>query len=205
MIIQPFNVRSKSKLYSFVDRDALDSESEKARVNALHAAALAYVQTNALCENRGLADRGEIDNRVLAVFDPGQNLIGIWMLGCITYVSGPWEDLINWQVTNPGADVILDAVPMSGILGMTEDDESEFASDTAAKMVSTPNLGLMSGQGAPVGLRKLHYGLFKRQDDSVSKRAQGHHAKVKGNGKLNVTETPHPTIPGLTLVEVRAK
>jgi hypothetical protein len=204
MIIQEFNVRSKNVDYDFVDRDALDSEAEKRQVNAMHAAALAYVQTNALCENRGLADRGEIDNRVLAVYKDGA-IIGIWMLGCIEYVSGPWDNLTNWNVVNPGADAMLSAVPMSGIVGMDEDDEAEFAAMTARKLVQTPNVGLLSGQGTPVGFEKIHYGIFKEHDDPVSMRARAHHAKVKADPQLDVIETPHPTIPHLTLVEIRNK
>jgi hypothetical protein len=204
MIISPFTVRSKNKDYDFVDRDALDSEAHKLTVNAMHAAALNYVQDDALCGNRGLADRGEIDNRILAVFDDG-NLIGIWMLGCITYISGPWEDLVSWNVVNPGAPTVLDAVPMSGILGMSLDDEAEFASDTAEKMVSTPNLGMVTGQGTPLGIRKLHYGIFKDHDDPRSERAKSHHAKVQANDRLTVTETAHPTIPHMTLVEIEAR
>ena len=214
MIIQPFRVRSKNIWYDFVDRDALDSQADKDEVNKRHGAALNFVQTNALCNNRGLADRGEIDNRVLAVFDPDGVLIGIWMLGCITYVSGPWADLQAWEVTDPGADVILEAVPMSGLIGiddqglpfptMAEDDEADLAAETADILVSKPNLALLSGQGLAVGLDRLHYGLFQLHDDPISKRAQSHHAKVKAHPRLDVTETPHPTILNLTLVEIRA-
>ena len=204
MIIQPFNVRSKGKQYDFVDQAALDSQTDINRVSELHAAALNFVQDDALCGNRGLADRGEIDNRILAVFDNG-SLIGIWMLGCITYVSGPWENLQTWEETDPGADVILEAVPMSGVLMLDQDDEADFAAETADVLVSRPNLALMSGQGLAVGLRKLHYGIFKSHDDPRSERAKAHHNKVKAHPRLKVTEAPHPTIPFMTLVEIEAQ
>lgn len=204
MIIQPFTVRRQSRDFEFVDRDALDSEETKRQVNQFHAAALAFVQTDALCVNRGLADRGEIDNRVLAVFEDGA-LLGIWMLGCITYVSGPWADLASWEVIEPGADVVLEAVPMSGVMGLSDEDEAELAADTADILVSSPVLKLQSGQGLAVGMSKLHYGLFKEHGDPISVRAKNHHAKVKAHPRLEVTETPHPTIPLMTLVEIRAK
>ena len=140
----------------------------------------------------------------MAVLDGG-SLIGIWMLGCIEYISGPWSDVTNWDLVSPGEPAILSAVPMSGILGMSEDDEADFAAETAVKLVTTPNVSLASGQGTPVGFSHLHYGVFKEHDDPMSRRAQAHHAKVQGHRGLSVTEAAHPSIQNLTLVEIRKR
>jgi hypothetical protein len=212
VIIQPFDVRSKGKRFDFVDVDALDSEADIVEANRRHGAALAYVQTAALCENRGLTD-GDLRRKSMAVFDGGV-IVGIWLLGCIEYVSGPWADVVNWDLTNPGEDAILSAVPMSGMIRfdgngnpiptMLEDDEADLAAETALKLVTTPN-SLLSGQGTPVGFERLHYGVFKQHDDPISRRAQAHHNKARAHPQLDVTELPDPANPTLTLVTIRKR
>lgn len=203
MIIQAFTVRSRNKIYDIVDRDAIDSEAVKRQVNKMHAAALAYAQEGGKCKARGLPDRQGLDNWVLAVFD-GVELIGIFMLGSITYVSGPWENLQTWEVTEPGAYVHIEAVPMPGVLSMAQDIEEDFAADILDAVLSEP-LRMISGQGLSVNLDKLHYGILLDLDDTMSKRAQGQHAGMKAHPGLSVVETQHATIAGLTIVEIRAR
>lgn len=204
MIFLPFTVRSRNVSYSIVDRDVLDSEETKRQVNRVHAQALATAQEGAKCKSRGLPDRQELDNRVLGVFEDGE-LLGIFMLGSLSYISGPWDNLQAWNAVSPGADVILEAVPLPGVFKMAPDVEEDFAASIFDVVVSTPRLGLMSGQGVPVGFGKLHYGIYLDHTDAVSRRVQGQHSKVKLHPRLKVTETLHPTIVGLTIAEVRAR
>jgi hypothetical protein len=202
MIIQPFEVQSRGVRYTLIDRDLLDSDAQKFQVSRLHGSALSFVQSAALCSNRGLADRGEIDNRILAILNPAGDIIGIWMLGCIEYVSGPWANLQSWEVTNPGADVLLTAVPMSGALQLSSDLEADLAADVAETLVNQANRRLRTGQGETVSFQKLSYGIFLQHEDAVSQRAKAHHGKVKGKQGLTVVETPHPTILNLTIAEI---
>lgn len=203
MVIKPFSVTSLGKVYTYVDRDALDSEAIKSQVHAMHGAALDFVQTAGLCVNRGLPDRGAFDNIVFAVFD-ASDLVGIWMLGCLVYVSGPWEDSTGSKVIDPGADVSLEAVPMAGLLGMAADVEATLAADTAAVLVDSGKL-LTTVEGRKLGFRKLSYPVFKRHQDPISKRAQSHHAKVLVDARLTVTETPDTKDPQMTIAEITAK
>jgi len=201
MIIEPFTVNSGGTNYRLVDILAIDSEGRKRQAEQRIGASLAFTQQGARCESRGLLPRGPIDNMFFAVLI-GPQLVGCWMLGKLEYVSGPWDDDNNWQRINPSADIILRGVPMTGIIdGLTFVQEGLVGVEVAAKLLD-PNRTLVTAQGRTVGFDKLEYALFKASTDPIDTRAKAHNAQIKNDSRFTVTETPHPSISGLTLVEV---
>jgi hypothetical protein len=200
MIIQSFYIQSGGVTFAVTDRASLDSEEARRRVNQAHARALAYAQEGAKCKARGLPDRQEIDNWIWAIFR-GADFLGIFMLGSLTYVSGPWENLQTWSLTRPGTPAMFDAVPLPGVFGMTEDEEKAFTVEIFVEILRRPPR-LLSGELRSVGINKLHYGIFKDYSDPGSERVKGQHAAVMADPRLVVTEAAHPTIVGLTIAEV---
>ena len=201
MIIEPFTVVSRGKNYRFVQAAALDSDKVRRTVRQQQSAALDYTQAGALCRDRGLPDHRELQNFTFAVFESG--LKGVWMLGSIIYVSGPWTDLATWDVANQGATVVIQAVPMPGLLSLAIPVEADFAADSFAAFLTDPNL-LATVQGSSVAIDMLYYGIFLNRNNPVDNRVKAQHNAAKAHPALSVTETPHPTIQGMTLVEVRA-
>ena len=183
------------------DLRVLDSALHSARVSELQAEALGRVQTDALCTNRGLPDFGSINNFTLAIQN-GPQFEGIWMLGCVDYVSGPWNNTTEWLVTSPGAPVVLEGVPMTGLRpgGAPIAEEALLGAELAARFLN-PAGGLTTGQDKTVYFSRLHYGIFLAVAGPIADRAKLHHAAIVADPRINVATALHPTIAGLTLVE----
>jgi len=193
MIIQPFTVRDRGKQYRFVERSALDSELLKLHVTNLVVQNHAFAQFEAQCAQIGLAEIGPLPNMRFAVFE-GSDIVGIWGMGKIDYVSGPWADTVDWIVTNPGDPAILTARPMPGFLDMTPGDEISLSLGTAVSFLGR-GAPFQSMEGTPVEFKSLHYAVLPSHTDPISLRARGLHNAAKGDNRLTVTETVDPTNP----------
>lgn len=200
MILQPFTVISQGTQYRFVDREALDNEAEKLQVDEAITQNLAQAQFEAQCAQLGLAEFGPVPNMRFAVFDNGV-FAGVWMLGALGYVSGPWADTIDWVVDNPSAPALWTARPMPGFLGMQPLDEAKLALDSAVELLGR-DAPFRSMQGASVGFNSLHWAIFKAHTDAVSMRARGLHAAAQSDARLRVTETVDPADAHRTLAKL---
>lgn len=210
MIIQPFSVRSRNVDYRLKCLACYDTQAKQDKVNELHAKALDNTQAGARCENRGLTFRNDIDNFVMGI-EVNDIFIGIWMIGCVGYTSGPWADSTLSSEINPGADVVLSAVPYTGFDLDPEtatDEELEIEGDMGAEVAAEllhPSRRLRTGEGRVLGFDRLHYAYFPLHVDKVSQRTQKQHARANSHARLDVTETVNPNNAAMTLVELRWK
>lgn len=213
MILKPFTINSQGTQYRFVERRALDSEILKEQINELVAANHAFAQWEAQCGQLNLSEVGPIPNMRFAVFDNG-DLVGIWGLARLGYVSGPWADPESgdWVVTDPNAPAIWTARPMPGFrenvalgcTGLPPQVELQLSVDTA--------VGLL-GRGAPfrsmedtrVEFKSLYWAVLLAHTDPISVRARGLHGAAKADPRLQVTETVDPSNAQRTLAKLELR
>lgn len=203
MILKPFTVTSGGVEYRFVVRQALDSEAMKLEVDELVKDNHAFSQFEAMCQQLGLAERGPIPNMRFAVLEAG-SLVGIWGLANLGYISGPWDNTADWNVTDPGAPARWSARPMPGIRSLPPADELELAVDTAAALLD-PAAPFLSMEDTSVGFSELLWAVNKTGRDPVSLRARAMHAKAEGDARFDVTESQDPVNPVITLAKLKLR
>ena len=129
MILNPFSLRLGPRLFTFVDRMAIDSPIEHQAVQTLIAEALMVSQQDAMCAALGVTETEAIPNFGLGVYENGTR-VGIYLMAANRYISGPWEDVIDWvQTSNDPATIHGRHMPM--FLGLDADTEKELAAETA--------------------------------------------------------------------------
>ncbi len=200
MILQPFTVNSQGTQYRFVEQAALDNEAQKLLVDEAITDNLDAMQHEAQCAQIGLKEFGPVPNMRFAVFD-NSTFTGVWMLGALGYVSGPWADTVDWQVTDPNAPAIWTARPMPGFLGMQVLDELKLAVDTATKLLGR-GAPFRSVQGTNVEFKSLHWAIYKNHTDRRAVRANALHLAAQSDVRLRVTETADPDDAHRTLAKL---
>jgi len=199
MILKPFTVTSGGKTYTYVDRLAIDSEVLKRDISIAIEAAMDLTQFEAQCEQMGLNADGSIPSMRLGVFESGI-LVGVWLLGCIQYVSGPWVDTVDWVKTS-GDPAKFTSRFMPGFPALAPAVEDAIAADTAIHLLGT-GAPHRSYEDTNTGFDSLHYAIYKRRSDSISLRAiRLHNAGVAHPG-LKLTERTDPTDANRTLVKL---
>lgn len=197
MILKPLTVVSGGKRYTFVDRLAVDSETLKREILDITNTALDYAQFDATCEQLGLQEEGSIPSMKFGVFESGV-LVGIWMLGSIQYVSGPWVDTVDWIKTSSDPARFTARV-MPGFLTLAPAVEDAVATASAVCLLG---LGAphRSHEDTPMGFDSLHWAIFKERTDPISVRALRLHNAAVAHAGLTVTEEIDPAAPDCTLV-----
>ncbi len=199
MILKPFSVENAGKTYTFVDRLAIDSEPVKQQVTDITATVLDYSQFEATCEQLGQNAEGSIPSMKLGVFESG-SLVGIWMLGCIQYVSGPWVDTIDWVKTSEDP-ALFTARVMPGFIGLGGRVEDAI-SITAAAYLLGRNAPHRTTEDLALGFDSLHWAIFKDLTDPISVRALRQHNAAAADPRLVVTEEIDRTAADRTLVKL---
>jgi hypothetical protein len=197
MILRPFTVRNGGVDYRFVQRQALDSEVTKLQVDDLVRDNHGFSQFEAMCAQIGLAEGGSIPHLRFGVF-VGSELVGIWGLAKLTYISGPWDNTSDWNVTSPGAVSKWTCRPMPGLRDLG-DLEFDVAVDVAVAFLTGP---FTSMEGTAVELTELHWAVLKTGTDPISVRARALHVAAQDDRRLRVTETPDPRDSRRTLARV---
>lgn len=200
MILKPFIVTSDAVDYDFVMRESIDSEAVKLQVNDLVADNHAYVQWEAMCQQLGLAESGAISNMRFGVFDAG-DLVGIWGLAKLEYVSGPWDNTTDWNVVDEGADALWTARPMPGIQSIGDSAEIDLAIETAVSLLAG-GAPFRSQEDIRVGFTELHWAVLKSHTDDISERAKALHQAAIDDVRLTVTEIEDPEEPLRTLAKL---
>lgn len=196
MILKPFTVASGGKRYTFIDRLAVDSELFKRQILDTTAVALDFVQFEATCERLGLQAEGSIPSMKFGVFESG-NLIGVWMMGSIQYVFGPWTDTVDWKKTNSDPAIFRARVMPSFALDPA--DENALAVALLAYLLSTLH---RSYEDTAVGFASLHYAINKTLTDPASRRAIRLHNAAVAEAALSLTQVIDPAAADRTLVTV---
>lgn len=198
MIIQPFQVHSGTKNYDFIDRQAIDSDSERKIVQQFILMQLALMQDDAKCAALKIPEVTEFENLGFGVYD-GATLIGVFLIAALAYQSGPWADLIDWQVTNPNDPAKFFARPMPGFLSLPEPAALDLSVDAAHHFLFHR---LTSVNGHGVEFHKFSWAIFKQRTDPNSVAAKKIHDKAKNDNRFSMTEAPDPNDAALTRVDI---
>jgi hypothetical protein len=200
MIIKPFTVDSGGTTYRFVERRGLDPELLKTSITDMIKQNHDFSQFEAMCAQLGLSDVGPIPNMRFGVF-VSDTLVGVWGLGRLQYVSGPWDNTTDWNVVNPGADSVWTARPMPGFLELDPAIETALSVETAVKLLAI-NAPFRSMEDVPVEFESLHWAILKSHTDEISVRAKRLHNAAIADQRLLVTETIDPNNSLRTLAKL---
>ncbi len=197
MIIQPFMVNSLGKQYTFIDHMAIDSVTERDRVQQVMLVQIALFQDDAKCEALGIDPVGQIGTLGLGVYD-GTELVGVFLVAALDYRSGPWADLVNWEVVNEDPAVFY-ARPMPGFPVLSLDEALDLSTDAAYHMLSQtmPTVG-----GHRVGFSRFSWAIFKDRDDPASRAMKRVHDHAAADARFQMIEAPDPDEPARTRVDI---
>lgn len=200
MIITPFDVVSRGQRYTFIDRQALDSETERDQIQQFMLGQLALMQDDAKCEALGLPGVGTIGNLGFGAYRDSA-LIGVFLITSLDYRSGPWEDLVDWVVINSDP-AVFHARPMPGFVGLAEPEALDLAVDATYHMMFRR---IESVGGTSVEFSRFSWAIFKNRTDPNSKMAKRIHDHAAADGRFEMTEAPDPNEPALTRVDIELK
>lgn len=199
MILNPFTVISRGNQWKFVDRLSIDSDLERDAVQQVILGQIDLMQKDAMCAALGIKEVGAIGNLEFGVYDKDDVLTGVFLVASLDYQSGPWADLIDWEVTSSDPCVFR-ARPMPGFLSMDEDDALDLSVDAAHHLLFR-RMTTMSGND--VEFERLSWAIFKDRTDPNSVEARKYHDKAKGDNRFNMTEAPDPNDAALTRVDIQ--
>lgn len=198
MILQPFTITSGGTAYDFVDSSSLSSESERDLIQQLMLVQLDVMQDDAKCDAIGVSPCGTIGNVGLGVY-VGGTLSGTFLIAALAYQSGPWADLIDWEVTDPNAPIVLHARPMPAFPLLTLEDSLTLSVDSAYHLLTG---AMASVDGFGVGFTRLSWAVHKERTDAGSVAVQRVHDRAEADARFAMTQALDPTDATLTRVDI---
>lgn len=198
MIVEPFFVVSAGKRWKFVDSSSISSDIERARIQQISLAAVALMQDDAKCAALGIKEVGAVGNLHFGAYDPDGQLKGILFVAALDYLSGPWADLIDWEVTS-NAPAIFDARPMPGFPTISLQESLDLSVDVAHHLLARRTKTV---DGFDVEFRKFSWAIYEGRDDPNSRAMKRIHDHAKADGRFSMTETPDPADPARTRVDI---
>ncbi len=196
MILQPFTVQSRGKRYTFIDRLAIDSGAEQERIQQMMMLQVEMMQEDARCKALGINEAGAIGNLGFGVHD-GAELVGVFMVAALDYRSGPWADLIDWEVVS-GDPAIFHARPMPGFPSLDLADALELSTDAAHHLMAR-NVRTVGGHR--VNFQRFSWAIFKDRTDRNSRAMKRVHDAAAGDARFQMIEAPDPDEPARTRVD----
>ncbi len=187
MILQPFTVTSAGKDWRFVDSESLDSALEREQIQQFTIAQLDLMQQDATCAALGISEVGTIGNIALGVYDDA-TLSGVFLVAALDYQSGPWADLVDWEVTS-GAPAVFHARTMPGFPLLTLEASLDLTVDAAHHLLSQ-RMTSVDGHGVEFG--RLSWAIYKDRTDAISRAAKRIHDKAAADARFAMTETVDP-------------
>jgi hypothetical protein len=197
MIINPFVVTSRGKEWTFRDREAIDSALERDAIQQFMLLQLEVMQSDAMCDALGLAESGPIGNLGFGVYD-GATLSGVFLVAALDYRSGPWADLIDWEVTNSDP-AVFHARPMPGFVSLAEEGALALSVDAAHHLLANT---MTSVGGCDVEFARLSWAIFKDRGDENSLAAKRIHDAAAADQRFTMTEALDPDDATLTRVDI---
>ena len=197
MILKPFDVVSRGKLYTFIDRLAIDSDAERGLVEQVLLAQLDLMQDDAKCAALGIKETGKIGNLEFGVYDDSE-LVGAFLVTTLDYRSGPWADLVDWEITSNDPAVFY-ARPMPGFIALPLADALDLSIDSINHMMSMtmPTVG-----GHEVTFNLFSWALYKDRTDANSVAMKRVHDHAAADGRFQMTEAPDPADAARTRVDI---
>lgn len=197
MILQPFTVTSQGKDWTFIDRLAIDSEAERDVIQQLMLAEIDVMQEDAMCAALEIAESCPIGNIGFGVYD-GATLSGVFLVASLDYQSGPWADLVDWEVVSADP-AVFHARPMPGFPVLSLEDSLALSVDGAHHLLAQ-RMTSVGGHG--VEFRRLSWAIFKDQTDANSLAAKRIHDAAAADSRFTMTEAPDPNDAELTRVDI---
>lgn len=197
MILAPFDVSSRGKTYTFIDRMAIDSEADRAIIEQMVLVQLELMQDDAKCAALGIDERCNIDNFTLGAYD-GAELAGVFLITSMDYRSGPWADLVDWEVIGSGP-AVFHARPMPGFPAMSLDASLDLSVEVAHRMMAET---INTVGGNQVRFSRFSWALFKDRDDANSRAMQRVHDHAKADARLAMVEVQDPSNSARTRVDI---
>lgn len=197
MIINPFDVQSGLTRFTFVDRQAIDSDAERNQVEQFIQMQIAVMQEDAMCAALGIPEVRTIGNLGFGVYD-GTDLVGVFLVASLDYQSGPWADLVDWEIISSDPAVFF-ARPMPGFALLSQTSALDLAVDAAHHFLAR-RMTSVGGHG--VEFRKLSWAIFKDRTDPNSIAAKRIHDKAVADNRFRMTEAPDPNDATLTRVDI---
>lgn len=198
MILQPFTVTSGGIAYDFVDSASLSSATERELIQQLMLVQLEVMQDDAKCEALGIGPCGTIPNLGFGVYVGGA-LSGTFLVAALAYQSGPWADLVDWEVTDPNARAVFHARPMPAFPLLTLEDSLTLSVDSAHHLL-TDAMTTVDGHG--VGFARLSWAVHKERSDPGSRAVQRVHERAAADARFTMAEALDPDDATLTRVDI---
>ncbi len=200
MIIQPFDVQSGSRSYTFIDRQAIDSDVDRAIIQQMMQVQIGLMQEDAMCAALGILEVGVVGNLGLAVYD-NTALVGVTLLTTLEYQSGPWADLVDWEVVS-NDPAVFHARPMPAFPILSLEDSLDLAVDSAYHLLFRR---MTSVGGIGVEFRRLSWAIYKDRTDANSRAAKRIHDKAAADIRFRMTEIPDPADAARTRVDIELR
>lgn len=198
MILNPFAITSRGTDWDFAQADSLASDAERDQIQQLLLAQAATMQEDAMCAALGIDPVGAVGNLGFGVYDRG-TLGGVLMVAALDYQSGPWLDLVDWEVVDASAPAVFHARPMP-VFPLLESEDSDALSVATAHHFLAHRMTTVDGYG--VEFRRLSWALFKERTDDNSRAVQRVHEAMKADARFVMTEAPDPNDAALTRVDL---
>lgn len=198
MILQPFTLTSLGKRWRFVDSNAISSNNQRVLIQQLAQSQVALMQDDAKCAALNIAEVGVVNNFFFGVYDEADVLSGIFFVAALDYQSGPWADLIDWQVTSDDT-AVFHARPMPGFPVLSLDDSLELSVDGAHRLLSAT---VDTVDGFAVGFSRFSWAIYKDRTDRNSRAMKRIHDHAKADSRFAMTESVDPVDPARTRVDI---
>ena len=197
MILQPFDVTSQGKTYTFVDRLAIDSDAERERIQQFMLLQLELMQDDAKCAALGISEVGIMGNLGLGAYD-GNELVGIFFVAALDYRSGPWADLTNWEVVS-NDPAVFHARPMPGFPSLSLEASLDLSTDAVYRMMAE-TMDTVGGHRVRFG--RFSWAIFKDRTDRNSRAMKRVHEHAKADVRFSMIEVADPADPARTRVDI---
>lgn len=201
MILQPFTVNSHGKRWEFVHADSLASDVERDQIQQFARMQLQIMTDDAKCAALGIAEVGVIGNLGFGVYEGG-TLSGVFLMASLDYQSGPWSDLVSWEVADANAPVVLHARPLPGFPLLTLDNSLTLSVDAAHHFLARK---LQTVDGYDVGFKRLSWAVHKGRNDAGSRAVQRVHERAKADNRFTMIEAADPNDALLTRVDLELR
>ena len=200
MIIQPFEGQSGPTRFTFIDSRAIDSDAQREVVQQMMQVQIGLMQEDAMCAALGILEVGIIGNVGLAVYD-GSDLVGVTLLASLDYQSGPWADLVDWEIVNSDP-AVFHARPMPAFPVLSLDASLDLAVDSAHHLLFRR---MTSVAGVGIEFRRLSWAIYKDRDDANSRAAKRIHDRAAADNRFRMTEGPDPADAERTRVDIELR
>lgn len=201
MILNPFTITSNGTRWDFAQADSLASDAERDQIQQLLVAQAATMPQDAMCAALGIDAVGVVGNLGFGVYESGA-LAGVLMVAALDYRSGPWRDLVDWEVVDGSAPAVFHARPMP-VFPLLASEDSDALSVEAAHHFLARRMTTVDDYG--VEFRRLSWALFKERTDADSRAVQRVHEAMKADARFVMTEAPDPNDATLTRVDLELR